>query len=296
MTVDGYILLCPNAHRDIGLEATRSAVELLQNRGQEVKVSPFLSSGLENTWQRDLPIVPLEEGIAGARLAVTLGGDGTILQISRFLAGSGVPVLGVNMGHMGFLAELERSELSRLAEVADGNYTVLPRLMLNIELWRNGEIVYSARALNEAVVRALVSVVRFSAFGDDREITAFSGDGIIVSTPTGSTAYSMAAGGPIVEPEAQCFILTPICAFRLAARSFVLTADRKVTIRSVDQGNKEVMLSIDGEPVEFLDGDELRISRSDASLLMARLGNRSFYDIVFDKLNDKMYTGGNTTS
>ncbi|MBR4579438.1 MAG: NAD(+)/NADH kinase [Oscillospiraceae bacterium] len=288
------ILLCPNAHRDLGLTATRCAMELLRSRGHQVLISPFLSDGLEDTWPADLPTVSLEEGIARSRLAVTLGGDGTILQISRYLAGTGVPVLGVNMGHMGFLAELERMEIERLAEVADGDFTVLPRMMLDVELWRDGKVVYSARPLNEAVVRSLVSVVRFCAFGDGREITAFSGDGIIISTPTGSTAYSMAAGGPIVEPEAECIILTPICAFRLAARSFVLTADRHVSIRSVDQGSKEVMLSIDGEPVPFLEGDELRVRRSKETLLMARVSDSSFYDIVYDKLNDKMYTGGTT--
>ncbi len=285
--MNGHILLCPNAHRDLGLSATREAAKLLRENGFEVKIAPFLSDGTEASWPSDLVTETLEDAIPGARLAVTLGGDGTILQISRFLSGTGVPVLGVNMGNKGFLADLERAELSRLLEVANGNYTVLPRMMLDVELWRGGECVYTARALNEAVVRSLVSIVRLQAFGDGREITEFSGDGIIASTPTGSTAYSMAAGGPIVEPEADCIILTPICTFRLAARSFVLTGDRQVCVRTIDQGEKEVMLSIDGEPVTFLAGDELRITRSRETLLMARVSDRSFYDVVFEKLNDK---------
>ena len=285
--MSGHIVLCPNAHRDEGLAATRHAAELLRSHGHQVVISPFLSDGLENTWPADLPTVPLEEALKGARLTVTLGGDGTILQASRYLAGTGVPVLGVNMGNKGFLAELEKGELDRLLEVADGELSVLPRMMLDVELIRNGKTVFTARPLNEAVVRALVSVVRVDALGDGREITEFSGDGIIVSTPTGSTAYSMAAGGPIVEPEAACIILTPICTFRLAARSFVLTDDREIRIRTIDQGDKEVMLSIDGEPVEFLDGDELVVKKSRETLLMARVSDRSFYDIVFEKLNDK---------
>ena len=292
----GTVLLCPNAHRDIGLQATRAAAEHLRNHGHEVLISPFLSSGLEDVWCHDLVTVPLAEGIARAGLAVTLGGDGTILQISRYLAGTGVPVLGVNMGHKGFLTELERTELDQLLAAADGKYSLLHRTMLDVELWRGGELVYSGCALNEAVVRALVSVVRLAAFGDGREIMDLSGDGLIVSTPTGSTAYSMAAGGPIVEPEADCVILTPICTFRLAARSFVLTGDRQVRIRSIDQGDKQVMLSVDGVPVDFLDGDELRVRRSDKKLLMARCNDHSFYDIVFEKLNDKQETGGKTSS
>ena len=225
--------------------------------------------------------------LPGARLVVSLGGDGTILQLSRYLAGSGVPILGVNLGNKGFLAELEQTETDCILEVADGHYTVQTRMMLDLKLFRKGELVYEGSALNEAVVRASVSVVKLEAFSDGREVTAFSGDGMIASTPTGSTAYSMAAGGPIVEPCADCIILTPICTFRLAARSYVLKADREVSIRTVEQGDKEVFLSVDGVAVPFLDGDELVVARSDKTLLMARVKDRSFFDIVFEKLVDK---------
>ena len=118
-------------------------------------------------------------------------------------------------------------------------------------------------------------------------VVSLGGDGIIVSTPTGSTAYSMAAGGPIVEPDADCIILTPICTFRLAARSIVLMPERDVRIRLPEQGSKQVMLSVDGETFEVLDGDEIHVRRSRDSLLMAKFSDHSFYDIVFEKLNDK---------
>lgn len=283
----GHILLCPNAHRDTQLKTTRQAKTLLESHGHSVKVSPLLSSGLEDTMPLDIPLAPLDEALPGASLVVTLGGDGTILQASGKLSKASVPILGMNMGHKGFLTELEDGEIDKLLDAAAGKFTIQPRMMLDVELHRNGEVVYSGRALNEAVVRALVNVVRLEAYGDGSEITAFSGDGIIVATPTGSTAYSMAAGGPLVEPDADCIILTPICTFRLAARSFVLTANRRVRIRTVEQGDKRVMLSIDGEPVEFLDGDELYVSRSSETLLMAQVSGRSFYDIVFEKLNDQ---------
>ena len=284
---DGHILLCPNAHRDHGLAATRGIAEALHERGHAVRIAPFLSDGLESTWAQDIPTETIEEALPGARLVVSLGGDGTILQLSRYLAGSGIPILGVNLGNKGFLAELEQTETDSILAVADGHFTVQSRMMLDLKLFRRGELIYSGSALNEAVVRASVSVVRLEAFSDGREITAFSGDGIIISTPTGSTAYSMAAGGPIVEPCADCIILTPICTFRLAARSYVLKADRSVFLHTVDQGDKEVFLSVDGVPVPFLDGDELRVSRSDKTLLMARVKERSFFDIVFEKLVDK---------
>lgn len=288
--MSGYVLLCPNVHRDAGLETTRRARDLLLARGCQVRVSPLMARGQEEL-PPDIPVEPLETALAGADLAVTLGGDGTILQTSGILAAHGVPVLGVNLGHKGFLTELEPGELHRLVDAAEGKFTLQRRMMLDVELVRDGKVAYAARALNEAVVRSLVSVVRVEASGDGTEITEFSGDGIIVSTPTGSTAYSMAAGGPLVEPDGHCIILTPICTFRLAARSFVLTADRRVSIRTQDQRDKKVMLSVDGEPVEFLDGDELRVRRSAATLLMARVSDRSFYDIVFEKLNDRSEAG-----
>ena len=261
--------------------------DTLRVRGHEVRIAPFLSDGLENTWSPGIPTVALPSALPGARLVVSLGGDGTILQLSRYLAGSGVPILGVNLGNKGFLAELEQTEMDCILEVADGHYSVQARMMLDLKLFRKGNLVFSGSALNEAVVRASVSVVKLEAFSDGREITAFSGDGMIASTPTGSTAYSMAAGGPIVEPCADCIILTPICTFRLAARSYVLKADREVSIRTVDQGDKEVFLSVDGVAVPFLDGDELVVARSEKTLLMARVKDRSFFDIVFEKLVDK---------
>ena len=285
--MNGHILLCPNVHRDPGLAVTRQVMELLASHGHPFQVCPLMADDWGGSLPQDIPTAALRDALRGASLAVTLGGDGTILRTARVLAGSGVPVLGVNTGHKGFLTELEAKELSRLEAAAAGQFAVYPRMMLDVELLRGGQTVYTNLALNEAVVRALVSVIRLEAFGDGTEITAFSGDGIIAATPTGSTAYSMAAGGPLVEPEADCIILTPICTFRLAARSFVLTPDRHVTIRSVEQGEKKAVLSVDGDPVDFLDADELRLRRSEQTLLTARVSDRSFYEIVFEKLNDK---------
>jgi NAD+ kinase len=250
-----------------------------------VVVSPFLGVGLEDTWPADLSTMPLEAALKGARLAVTLGGDGTILQISRFLAGSGVPVLGVNMGNKGFLAELEGTELERLLEVADSDFSVLPRMMLDLKLIRGGKTVFEGRALNEAVVRALVSVVRLEALGDGREITEFSGDGIIISTPTGSTAYSMAAGGPIVEPTAENLLLTPMCAHSLTAKPYVLAGDRHTSVRLVEGDAGEALLLVDGEDFFTLrSGDVVHIRKSAYVTRLVKLRKLSFYDVVRNKL------------
>lgn len=281
------LLLLPNAHRDTGLKATQSLAEYLHAHGHETVISPFLSDDIRDSWPDEILTVPLADALKEASLVVSLGGDGTILQLAPYLAGTGVPVIGVNMGNKGFLAELESGELLRVLEVAEGHYSVQSRMMLDVELVRDGKTVFFRRALNEAAVRAQVALIRIEAFGDGREITSFSGDGIIVASPTGSTAYSMAAGGPIVEPDSNCIILTPICTFRLASRSVILTPDRYVQIRVPEQGEKQATLSVDGEAVEFRRGDELRVRRSAQALLMAKVTDRSFYDIVFEKLNDR---------
>ncbi len=291
-----HIVLCPNAHRDIGLQHSIKLQALFAEHGHEAVIAPFLSSGTEETWPKGICTYDLTEVLENARLLITLGGDGTILQISRYLGGTGIPILGINLGNKGFLTEIDGSQYEQALIAAEGSYSILPRMMLDIRLIRDGEVVYEGKAINEAVVRSLVSTIRVEAFGDGNEILDFSGDGIIVSSPTGSTAYSMSAGGPIVEPESSCIILTPICAFRLAARSFVLSDKRLVLVRTVDQGEKKVALSIDGEPVDFLPGDELLVSRSEDRLLMARINEKSFYTTVFEKLNDKSEIGGSVSS
>ena len=183
--MNGHILLLVNAHRDEGLCSTLRLQEHLRSHGHDTRITPFLSEDVRDTWDPSIETVTLEDGLKGARLVVSLGGDGTILQISRYLAGTGIPIIGVNMGNKGFLAELERGELLRVLEVAEGRCSIQARMMLDVELIRNNRTVFSSQALNEAVVRATVALIRIEAYGDGREITAFSGDGIIVSSPTG---------------------------------------------------------------------------------------------------------------
>ncbi len=286
--MEGHILLCPNPHRDEGLESTRLARGLLREKGFRVKISPLLSDGLESTLPPDLPVEPLAAALPGARLLVTLGGDGTILRAAKASCGSRVPILGVNLGHKGFLTELESGEIGRLTDAAAGAFTPQPRMMLDVLLLRGGKTVLRGCALNDAVVNGIVNVIRLAVFGDGMRITEFSGDGLIVSSPTGSTAYSMAAGGPLVEPDAENILLTPICAHRLAARSFVLAPGRQVSVRPLELGGRKALLSVDGGQMTPLrDGDEIRVSRSENVTVMAQLGGRSFYDITYEKLSDR---------
>ena len=277
------IVLCPNVTRDIGLACTRQVSVMLEGKGHQVLVSPVCGE------VPDIDAVPLESALEGADLLVSLGGDGTILHMAPRIMRFSVPLVGVNLGHKGFLTELDRSTISRLADAADGCFEVVPRMMLDVEIVRNGKRVFFDTAINEALVSGIVQNVRLTALGDGERILTFSGDGIIVASPTGSTAYSMSAGGPLVEPGADNIILTPICAHMLAARSFVLTAERVVTVRPHDIGtDKRCILSVDGRGMTDLqDGDDVVIRRSDYKLLMAHLGLKSFYETAFEKLGER---------
>ena len=284
----GYILLCPNPQRDLGLEKTVYVRSLLERAGHCVRVSPFLGKGLEHTYPAGLTAEPLEQVLEGAALAVTLGGDGTILRLVEVLQGRKIPILGVNLGHKGFLTQLEADEVSGLLPAAAGNYSLQRRMMLDVQLLRRGRPVLRGCALNDAVVNGIVNTVRIAVFGDGRRITEFSGDGIIVASPTGSTAYSMAAGGPLVEPDAENILVTPICAHWLSARSFVLAPERHVSVFPVELGEKQALLSIDGgRKTPLQEGDEIRICRSERATYMALLDDWSFYSIVYEKLSDR---------
>lgn len=271
-----YIALCPNPHRDKDLAVTKRAKELLEKEGHEVAIAPLFTDE------------PVGELIRGASLLVSFGGDGTILHTARAATGTYIPIIGVNLGSKGFLAELETDELDKLLAVAGGKYLAERRMMLDVELVRDGRVIYSDTALNDASINGVVTTIRISAFGDGRNIITFAGDGIIAATPTGSTAYSMSAGGPLVEPSAQNIILTPVCAHYLAARAFVLAPDRQVIIKSGDLTGKRAILSVDGAcSIELETGDILKARRSRHDTLIARAGSKSFYETAFEKLSSR---------
>ncbi len=223
----------------------------------------------------------------GAELAVTFGGDGAILRAARALCGMDIPILGINLGHKGFMAELEAGEVELARTVFEGRYTLESRMMADVTVFRDGRCVYRDFALNEAVVGGVSRVIGLGVYGDGRRIMGFDGDGVIVSTPTGSTAYSLSAGGPIVEPTAQSLIVTPVCPHILSARSYVLAPERTVTVELQRLGNKTAYLSVDGgESVPLRDLDRIEVRRSATVTRLVRVTGRSFYEIVSSKLGE----------
>ena len=279
------VILCPNPTKDELLETSRAAKTMLENAGFEVCICPEFVDGQPDDLPGDLPLRELEDVIDGAALVVSLGGDGTIMHTARRLMAYEIPIIGVNLGTMGFMAELDRSELEMLLPAARGEFTPSPRMMLEIGVERDGEIVFRDFALNDVFVHGVLQTIRMTARGDGRKILEFSGDGIVVSSPTGSTAYSLSAGGPIVEPTAENLILTPICATALTARSFVLAPDRVVSV-TLSSLRCKAFLSADGGSFEMRGGDTLIVKKAEHKTLIAHVGEKAFYDIVFEKLGD----------
>lgn len=281
-----HIVLCPNVERDLGLACAKRVKDMLEADGHDVVVSPIYGTGAGS----GLEAVPLEKALEGAKLLVSLGGDGTILHLAPLVMSSNVPLVGVNLGHKGFLTELNETSLELLRKAAAGEYEIVPRMMLDVEIRRSGRIIFSDTGLNEAVISGIVQNVRLTACGDGERILACSGDGLIVSSPTGSTAYSMSAGGPLVEPGAEAILLTPICAHMLAARSFVLTPERVVTVTPSELGpDKRCVLSVDGRgTIDLQNNDQVIVKQSAHKLRLAHLGTKSFYETAFEKLGERL--------
>lgn len=284
--MQGHIVLAANLYRDAAFRRTQTAYDTLTRAGCRVLVSPVFADGERLAAPPALPLVALREAAPGAALVVVLGGDGTILHVADVVRALEIPIIGVNLGGKGFLAALEADEIPRLVQVAAGDYRVSRRMMLDVELLRGGETVFSQCVLNDVVVHGgNVDCIGIVARGDDIPIARFNGDGVIVATPTGSTAYSMSAGGPLVEPENENILLTPICAHNLTGKAFVLSPERTVTIAPERIHDRPAVLVADGgDGVPLMRGDVVRVRKSASVTRLADPGVRSFYAIAFEKL------------
>ena len=279
------IAICPNPFRDSELKYTRQAAEMLHAAGYETVVCPVFAEDAPQMIPEDIKATTLDAVRSRCSLVVVIGGDGTILSAARQLHNADIPILGVNLGSKGFMAALEPEHMQLIVKAAAGEYKVSRRMMLDIELERGGEIIYRDKALNDVVLHGYGDCIRLTAWCAGDRITSFSGDGIILSTPTGSTGYSMSAGGPIVEPEASAIIVSPICAHMMSARSYVLSASHDVSVLAEKLHGRRAYVSVDGNSVmDLTNGDLLRVRRSERCILMADMGLKSFFDLAFEKL------------
>ncbi len=218
---------------------------------------------------------------------VSLGGDGTFLSVAQMCRGADKPIIGVNLGGLGFLTDIGTDALEEnLLKIMNGDYTTISRMVLDAKLTRENRVIHSFRALNDIYVNRVNTpkLTSISAWYGSDFITEFFADGIIVATPNGSTAYSLSAGGPIVEPTVQAFLLTPICPHSLTERPVILPSDREIRLE-VNEKNPDLLLSADGiSSVRLQNGDLITVSYGGVAGNLVQLAEHSYFSLLRRKL------------
>ena len=280
------IILCPNPNRDRGMETTRRADAILRQMGFQTVVCPPFKDQKDGAYG-DYKTRPLTAELKSADLLITFGGDGTILHLAKLVALNKIPVLGINMGGLGFIAELEAGELEALRKLKDWDFQTEQRMMLDVTVQREGRQIHTNLGLNDAVIREgpISHVIHLKISSDGRHLADIAGDGVIVATPTGSTAYSLSAGGPVVEPVAQTMVVCPICTHNMRFSSYVLSPEHTLTIELERNGRKPVYLFVDESRAFSLKADDkIQVRRSKHTVRLVRLSERSFCEIFAQKM------------
>ena len=280
------VILTPNPYRDKNFQTVRNALKILRDAGIETKLCLPFEVDRSYDLPRDLTFQKLDRELQHTDLVICFGGDGTILHMAKAATRHGVPILGVNIGTMGFMAELEAGELNKLAQLAKGEYSIDKRMMLDVTVQRDRDIIYHDICLNDVVITkgAVARIVHLSVRCDGVQAMECGGDGIIIATPTGSTAYNLSAGGPIVEPEARNILITPICAHDMVSRCMVASDKRVITVGLTRNMRRNAFLSVDGgKAVRLNMGDIATVRRSEMETKLLRLKERSFYDVLNTK-------------
>lgn len=280
------ISIFPNFNNDGVLKTCEEICEELGKLGVEYSVAKCNESDESGT----LPLFyDIDELIENCDIVIVVGGDGTTLNVAKAASVHNKLTLGINAGRLGFMSGLERDELSLLDRLVSGDYEVEERMMINARLLsENGTQDFNC--LNDAVITRgdLARLIDVTVKSDGRVITKNRADGMIIATPTGSTAYSMAAGGPVVSPDNSCFVVTPICPHSLVNRSIVFSSDKELEITVENDKNNTSYLSIDGEKsVAVTKNSKIIISKSKYVAKLIKIKPDSFYEILNKKLLER---------
>ncbi len=279
------VAVIPNVKKDKELTLTKKIIEALTNMGARA----ILPSELEGELTAEF--MPIKELFESVDFVVTVGGDGTILRIAELLSRNNLAVIGVNLGRMGFLAELEPEEITLLENIINDNYKIEKRMMLEVSVLRNTKEIDTYKALNDIVVSkgAISKISELELYCNDTFVSHFNSDGLIVSTPTGSTAYSLSAGGAIIDPTINCMLLTPVCPHSFNnSRPIVFSPESVLKIRDVQDGEQNIYLTVDGKiNVELEYGDVVEIRASDTTTNLIKLKNEEFYKRVYQKIAER---------
>lgn len=281
------IAIIVNLTKEKAITCAARIIEILSSAGAELVMPSECAP-----WFKDSEVTfaeTVEKLFEICDLAVTVGGDGTIIHAAKFAARAAVPLIGVNVGRLGFAADVEPEEIEDLKKLVSGAYITEERLLLEIEVQKpSGSSRYLA--VNDAVVThgQLSKIVDFNLSLNGEAISQYRADGLLFSTPTGSTAYSLSAGGPILSPTMECILMTPVCPHSLFSRSVVFNADSSLCVRVKIPSNCSCMLSIDGEKnIEITEADRVYIRRSALKLKLLSIENRNFYRKLNEKLKER---------
>lgn len=277
----------PNLSRERAKLYTADLIRRLRGLGAGVLMKADLGREFDGLGVRFFP--ELRELIRACDVVVAVGGDGTIIHCARNAAAAGKPILGVNVGRLGFVAGLETDEFDRLEKLVDGGYELEKRMMLEVRLTENGE-EKTYPALNDVVIArgALSRILDFKVSLNDTRVCDYRADGLILATPTGSTAYSLSAGGPVIDPSMNCILLTPICPHSLLSRPVVFGPEARLSVQAHSDYESEIILMADGEISRRIpDGSRIEVYQSSSTVQIIKLKSKNFYEIVNDKLGER---------
>lgn len=266
--------------------AREIAILMLANNAEVLMLSEYreLFKGIQITY-----IDNIEEMFESADIAITVGGDGTIIHAAKYSARQNTPLIGVNVGRLGFAAEVEPDETDSLLRILKGDYQTESRILLDVEVIKNGKSRHYL-AVNDAIIARgqLSKIVDLKLSLDGEEIANYRADGLLFATPTGSTAYSLSAGGPIVAPQMDCLMMTPVCPHSLFSRSVLFSGESELSITVKIPSECCCVLTIDGEKnVDILAEDRVIIRKSELKLKLISLYKRNFYKRLNEKLKER---------
>lgn len=287
--ITDYVLI-PNLTKNIGPELLSELVTHLCER--QCRIGAFSENMSSLSYLRDKVYEIKGDDIpSSCQAAIVLGGDGSIIDASGRLLESGIPIIGINFGRIGYLAEIEINELHLLDSLVEGNYTIDERMMLEaVVVSSTGAVRATSTVLNDIVLSngPVARLLTFDIFCGDIKIQTCRADGMIAATPTGSTAYSLSAGGPVLEPSLDCLCLTPICPHTLNSRPVILRGDTEIRLTNIRNNGSSVYITADGRDVVELDeGDSVSVKRSVHTTKLIRIKDNGFLGILHSKLSEQ---------
>ncbi|MGN0489197.1 MAG: NAD(+)/NADH kinase [Ruminococcus sp.] len=282
------IAILVNLSKTKAIECSKNISELFNSKGAEVLMLKDCEDSFEN--YNISYYDTLEQIFETCDIAVTVGGDGTIIHNAKYAANANKPLIGVNVGRLGFAADVEPEHIDELLNLLTGDYNIQNRMLLEVEVLHSNGTSESFIAVNDAIVaRGQMSrIIDLTVFLNDSKITTYRADGLLFSTPTGSTAYALSAGGPVIYPEMECILITPVCPHSLISRPVLLNSDANLSVKVKAPENASIILTIDGEiNITLTDSDIVKIKKSDKNLKLLSLYKRNFYQLLNEKLKER---------